>query len=105
MHSEQQIVLFPTCAVLVAGKEQMVENEIEVMKLCDHQNICKLIEEYETQNEIYLIMELVKVADSSFLQIDVGGRDVQNFLVRRAKLQFFLYSDGCFYRVETCLMQ
>ena len=43
------------------GKEHMVENEIEIMKLCNHPNICKLIEEFETKDEIYLIMELVKV--------------------------------------------
>ena len=43
------------------GKEHMVENEIEIMKLCNHTNICKLIEEFETKDEIYLIMELVKV--------------------------------------------
>ena len=38
-----------------------MENEIEIMKLCQHPNICKLIEEFETKDEIYLIMELVKV--------------------------------------------
>ena len=43
------------------GKEHMIENEIEIMKLCQHPNIVKLIEEFETKDEIYLIMELVKV--------------------------------------------
>ena len=45
------------------GKEHMIENEIEIMKLCNQPNIVKLIEEFETQTEIYLIMELVKVRE------------------------------------------
>ncbi len=43
------------------GKDQMVENEIAIMKMCQHPNIVKLYEEFETKNEIYLVMELVKV--------------------------------------------
>ena len=39
----------------------MVENEIEIMKRCKHENIIKLIEEFETPTELYLVMELVKV--------------------------------------------
>ena len=49
------------------GKEHMVENEINIMKDCQHPNIVKLIEEYETTDEIYLIMELVKVGGSLLL--------------------------------------
>lgn len=43
------------------GKENMIENEIAIMKLCDHPNIVKLYEEFETKDEIYLVMEFVKV--------------------------------------------
>ena len=50
------------------GKEHMVEHEIDIMKLCNHPNICKLIEEFETKDEIYLIMELVKVSTFSLTQ-------------------------------------
>ena len=46
------------------GKEHMVENEIDIMKDCNHQNIVKLYEEYETTDKIYLVMELVKVGNS-----------------------------------------
>ena len=49
------------------GKEHMIENEIAIMKQCSHPNIVKLMEEYETKAEIYLIMELVKVRLSSHL--------------------------------------
>ncbi|ESN93458.1 hypothetical protein HELRODRAFT_129899, partial [Helobdella robusta] len=45
------------------GKEDMLENEICLMKLCDHANIVKLFEEFETFSEIYLVMELVKGGD------------------------------------------
>ena len=50
------------------GKEHMIENEIEIMKLCNHPNIARLIEEYETREEIYLIMELVKVSSQGQLE-------------------------------------
>ena len=43
------------------GKESMIENEIWIMKLCNHENIIKLKEEYETREEVFLVMELVKV--------------------------------------------
>lgn len=45
------------------GKEHMIENEIEIMKRCNHPNLVKLKEEFETVDEIYLIMELVKGGD------------------------------------------
>jgi len=43
------------------GKEHMIDNEIAIMKACDQENLVKLVDEYETDTEIYLIMELVKV--------------------------------------------
>lgn len=44
------------------GKEDMLENEIFLMKMCDHVNIAKLYEEFETYEEIYLIMEFIEVS-------------------------------------------
>jgi len=52
----------------MAKKEDMIENEIAIMKQCDHINIVRLYEEYETNNEIYLIMELVKVRSAYILR-------------------------------------
>lgn len=43
------------------GKDHMIENEIDILKDCNHQNIVRLYEEYETLERIYLVMELVKV--------------------------------------------
>uniref|UniRef100_A0A1I8FSG0 Protein kinase domain-containing protein n=1 Tax=Macrostomum lignano TaxID=282301 RepID=A0A1I8FSG0_9PLAT len=45
------------------GKEHMVLNEVRIMRLCRHPNIVRLVDEYETKAEIYLIMELVKGGD------------------------------------------
>lgn len=53
------------------GKEHMVENEIDIMKDCNHPNIVKLYEEFETADKIYLVMELVKVS-VSFVPFVVG---------------------------------
>ena len=47
------------------GKEHMIENEIEIMRSCNHHNIIRLLDEYETKDEIFLIMELVKVGGST----------------------------------------
>lgn len=44
------------------GKEDMLENEIFLMKMCDHENIVRLYEEFETYEEIYLIMEFIEVS-------------------------------------------
>ena len=39
----------------------MIENEIYIMRSCNHPNIVKLYEEFETQDEVYLITDLVKL--------------------------------------------
>jgi len=41
----------------------MIENEVAIMRLCRHPNIVKLIEEFETIESIYLILELVRGGD------------------------------------------
>lgn len=43
------------------GKEQMIENEVNILRSVNHPNIIKLLDEYDTSNELYLVMELVKV--------------------------------------------
>ena len=44
-------------------QEDMIENEVAIMRLCRHPNIVKLIEEFETIEHIYLILELVRGGD------------------------------------------
>ena len=38
-------------------------SEVSIMKRCTHSNIVQLLEEFETKDSIYLVMELVKVSD------------------------------------------
>lgn len=39
----------------------MIDNEIYIMKSCNHANIVKLYEAFETKDEVYLVTDLVKV--------------------------------------------
>lgn len=43
-------------------QEHLIENEVAVLRKVKHPNIIMLIEEVDTSTELYLVMELVKVA-------------------------------------------
>ncbi|XP_049582631.1 serine/threonine-protein kinase DCLK1b [Syngnathus scovelli] len=45
------------------GKEHMIQSEVSILRRVKHPNIVLLIEEMDTGNEIYLVMELVKGGD------------------------------------------
>uniref|UniRef100_T1IPD7 Serine/threonine-protein kinase DCLK2 n=1 Tax=Strigamia maritima TaxID=126957 RepID=T1IPD7_STRMM len=45
------------------GKEQMIENEVSILRRVHHSNIVLLLEEYDLDNELYLVMELLKGGD------------------------------------------
>lgn len=45
------------------GKENMIENELDILRKIKHQNIVKLIEEYKSDEFVYLIMEYLKGGD------------------------------------------
>ncbi|KAL0973091.1 hypothetical protein UPYG_G00198840 [Umbra pygmaea] len=45
------------------GKEHMIQNEVSILRRVKHPNIVLLIEEMDTNNELYLVMELVKGGD------------------------------------------
>ena len=45
----------------VFGREDIVENELKIMKSVNHPNIVKLIEDFETDDEITLVIELLQV--------------------------------------------
>ncbi|XP_056376357.1 serine/threonine-protein kinase DCLK3 [Hyla sarda] len=47
----------------LVGKEDIIENEVRIIKLLSHPNIVKLLDNFETENEIYLIMEYIKGGD------------------------------------------
>ncbi|XP_078258471.1 serine/threonine-protein kinase DCLK1-like [Rhinoraja longicauda] len=45
------------------GKEHMIQNEVSILRRVKHPNIVLLIEEMDTPNELFLVMELVKGGD------------------------------------------
>ncbi|CAH1778060.1 unnamed protein product [Owenia fusiformis] len=45
------------------GKEQMIENEVSILRRVKHPNIILLVEDFDTATELYLVMELVKGGD------------------------------------------
>ncbi|XP_006635782.2 serine/threonine-protein kinase DCLK3 isoform X1 [Lepisosteus oculatus] len=45
------------------GKEHMIENEISIIKSLSHPNVVRLLQDYETESDIYLIMEIVQGGD------------------------------------------
>ncbi|XP_076833132.1 serine/threonine-protein kinase DCLK1-like isoform X2 [Brachyhypopomus gauderio] len=45
------------------GKEHMIQNEVSILRKVKHPNVVLLIEEMDTFNELYLVMELVKGGD------------------------------------------
>ncbi|VDP97598.1 unnamed protein product, partial [Trichobilharzia regenti] len=47
----------------ITGKEAMLLHEISILHHCSHPNIVRLYEEFETSNEIWLVMEFVKDGD------------------------------------------
>ena len=57
------------------GKEHMIDNEIAIMKACNQENLVKLHDEFETREEIYLVMELVKVSSRSVVR-NFSGNDL-----------------------------
>lgn len=47
----------------IVGKENMLKDEIRLMKACNHENIVKLYETLDTAFDVYLVMELVTGGD------------------------------------------
>ncbi|OCT76043.1 hypothetical protein XELAEV_18031231mg [Xenopus laevis] len=45
------------------GKEEIIENEVRIIKNLSHPNIVKLFSDYETDKEIYLILEYIRGGD------------------------------------------
>ncbi|KAK2166677.1 hypothetical protein NP493_1310g00030 [Ridgeia piscesae] len=83
------------------GKEHMVENEIAIMKECNHPNIVRLIEEFETPGEIYLVMELVKggdLFDAITQSVKFNEVDSSRMVADMASALFYLHSRSIVHR-------
>lgn len=46
-------------------QEHLIENEVAVLRKVKHPNIIMLMEEVDTSSELYLVMELMKVHETS----------------------------------------
>lgn len=44
----------------------MIASEVAILRRIRHSNIVQLIEDFELANEVYLVMELVKVYNECF---------------------------------------
>nr|XP_026690786.1 serine/threonine-protein kinase DCLK3 isoform X1 [Ciona intestinalis] len=83
------------------GKEDMIENEIAIMKNCHHPNIVRLIEEFETENEIYLVLEYVKggdLFDAITESVKFTERDAANMVADLSEALAFLHSKNIIHR-------
>ena len=47
----------------------MIQSEVSILRRVKHPNIVLLIEEMDTQSELYMVMELVKVQHSYLLDV------------------------------------
>ncbi|VDK69984.1 unnamed protein product [Dibothriocephalus latus] len=47
----------------IEGKERMLRRELRILRRCNHNNIVKLLEEFETPTQFYLVMELIEGGD------------------------------------------
>ena len=47
----------------IRGKEQMIRDEIDIMRRCKHPNIVRMYEDYDSARHIYLVMELIRGGD------------------------------------------
>jgi serine/threonine protein kinase len=83
------------------GKENMIENEIYIMKSCNHQNIVKLHEEFETKDEVFLITDLVKggdLFDAISQSVKFNERDSASMIQDLCEALFYLHSKKIVHR-------
>lgn len=83
------------------GKESMIDNEILIMKACNHPNIVKLYEEYETKDEVYLVTDLVKggdLFDAITQTIKFNERDASCMVHDLCEALFYLHSKNIVHR-------
>ena len=59
--SRKEVALKMISRAKVFGHEDIVENELRIMKCVNHPNIIKLIEDFDNDDDITLVMELVQV--------------------------------------------
>lgn len=61
----------------------MIQSEVSILRRVKHPNIVLLIEEMDTQNELYLVMELVKVLIYFLFIFFILNEEIETFDVTR----------------------
>lgn len=58
-----EILVFSVTLILLTTKfqEHIIENEVAILRRVNHPNIILLVEEFDTKDSLYLVMEYVKV--------------------------------------------
>lgn len=79
----------------------MIENEIYIMRSCNHPNIVKLYEEFETRDEVYLVTELVKggdLFDAISQSVKFNEKDSASMVQDICEALFYLHSKNIVHR-------
>ena len=83
------------------GREQMIDNEVGILREVKHPNIIQLIEDFDGPNELFLVMELVKGGDL-FEAISSATkyteRDASGMLYNLAGAVMYLHSNNIVHR-------
>ncbi|XP_067663721.1 serine/threonine-protein kinase DCLK1-like isoform X2 [Haliotis asinina] len=83
------------------GKEQMIENEVSILRKVKHPNIIILVEEFDTSAELYLVMELVSggdLFDAISSATKYTERDASGMVYNLASALKYLHSLGIVHR-------
>lgn len=83
------------------GNVQMIENEVSILRRAKHPNIIRLIEEFDSQDKLFLVMELVKGGDL-FELITTSTKYTEKVASRMANNMFsalaYLHAAGIVHR-------
>lgn len=63
--TQKQFALKIIKRATLAGRAHMIDNEVAILRRAKHPNIIQLVEEFDSPDELYLIMELVNVSTLS----------------------------------------
>lgn len=50
-------------AIMTQQDVELVKQEVEILKICQHPNLCKLLDVFENTEHIYIVMELLEGGD------------------------------------------
>jgi serine/threonine protein kinase len=79
----------------------MIDNEIYIMKSCNHANIVKLYEAFETKDEVYLVTDLVKggdLFDAITQSVKFNEKDASGMVQDICEALFYLHSKKIVHR-------